>query len=147
MVARTRPMLRYTYTACLVYAVFWLTLALTACPAPAACTPLHTVTVLVRTDTEKFCGLDNFSTNGSELGLCPRFGLMVGTRRAGVMKITSATNGERESSQGSVGLTGWLQTASETFLYDARRGKSSVFRMGDIAALKRNELGLTLSIR
>jgi hypothetical protein len=34
--------LRYTYTARRVYAVFWLTLTLTACPAPARCTPLHT---------------------------------------------------------------------------------------------------------
>ena len=33
--------LRYTYTAWLVYTVFRFTLAFTACPATAPCTPLH----------------------------------------------------------------------------------------------------------
>jgi len=86
MVARTRPMLRYTYTACLLVD---LSLDSVCSPCRLYATPhkVPAATVLVRTDTEKFYGLDNFPTNGSELGLCPRFGLMVGTRRVGVMEL------------------------------------------------------------
>jgi hypothetical protein len=41
MVAGTRPLSRHIYSACLVHVAFWLTVALTAFPAPAPGTPFH----------------------------------------------------------------------------------------------------------
>jgi hypothetical protein len=83
------------------------------CPLYATPHRVPAAIVPVRTDTEEFYGLGNFARNGSELGLCQSFGCNGGNTACWRQEyLERATNGEREPSQGSVGLTGRLLTAS-----------------------------------
>jgi hypothetical protein len=84
--------LRYKYTARLVQAYVLIYLNLDSVRSPFPCTSLHTAYQQPQswyvTTRKTSTSWITFPANGNEIGLCPRLGLMVGTRRVGVMKIT-----------------------------------------------------------